>query len=92
MKVMIRKLLDSVFVTFQVFTRQWEIRTCLNRNIVFNYPTALVDHLIYIYCRVSGVCVTNKTGFGFYDRIYWTFLKLVTTDHKSLSDTLLSSD
>jgi hypothetical protein len=22
---------------------------------------------------MSGVCVTNKTGFGFDDRIYWTF-------------------
>jgi uncharacterized membrane-anchored protein len=40
---------------------------------------------------VSGVCVTNKTGFVFHDRMCWTFIQLVTTIHKSLSDTLSSS-
>jgi hypothetical protein len=44
------------------------------------------------YCHVSGVCVSNKTGFGFDDLIYWTFMKLVTTVHQSVSDTLSSSD
>jgi hypothetical protein len=29
--------------------------------------------------------VTNKTGFGFVDRIYCTFVQLITTVHKSLS-------
>jgi hypothetical protein len=44
-----------------------------------------------ICCPVSGVCVINKTGFGFDDRIYWTFMQLITTFEKSLSDTLSSS-
>jgi hypothetical protein len=44
-----------------------------------------------MYCHVSGVCVTNKTGFGFDDLIYWAFIQLVITVNKSLSDTLSSS-
>jgi hypothetical protein len=43
------------------------------------------------YFHVSGVCVTNKTCFGFDDRIYWSFIELATTVHKSVSDTLSSS-
>jgi hypothetical protein len=31
--------------------------------------------------------VTYKTGFGFDDRIYWTFMQLGTTFHKLLSST-----
>jgi hypothetical protein len=40
---------------------------------------------------ISGVCVTNKTGFGFVDRIYRNFIQLATTVHKSLSDIRSSS-
>jgi hypothetical protein len=39
------------------------------------------------YCHVLAVCVTYKTGFGFDDGIYWTFMQLVTRFHKSLSST-----
>jgi hypothetical protein len=38
-----------------------------------------------ICCHVSGVCVTNKTGFGFDDRIYWTVMQLITTVHMSMT-------
>jgi hypothetical protein len=34
--------------------------------------------------------VTNKTGFGFDDGIYWTFIRLVITVHISLPDKLPS--
>jgi hypothetical protein len=45
--------------------------------------------LILTYRHVSGVGVTNKTGFGFYDGIYWT---LYTTGYNSsqIADTLSS--
>jgi hypothetical protein len=34
-----------------------------------------------ILSRVQGLRVTNKTSFGFDDRIYWTYTLLVTTVH-----------
>jgi hypothetical protein len=52
---------------------------------------AIPRHLLLgTYCHVPGLCVTKKTGFGFYYRIYWAFIQLVTTVHKSLSDRLSS--
>jgi hypothetical protein len=42
-----------------------------------------------MYCHLFGVCVTNKMEFGFEDRIYWTFIQLVTAVHKSLSDRVI---
>jgi hypothetical protein len=38
-------------------------------------------------CHLFGICVTYKTSFGFNNRIYWTFIQLVITFHKSLSST-----
>jgi hypothetical protein len=37
------------------------------------------------YCQILGVYLTYKTGYGFDDRIYWSFIQFVTSFHRSLS-------
>jgi hypothetical protein len=41
--------------------------------------------IMKLYCQASGVSVTNKTGSGFHNRIYWTSIQLVTAVHISLT-------
>jgi hypothetical protein len=50
---------------------------------IFHNKTAM--SLPILYCHVSRFCVTNKMGLGFDDRIYWAFIQLFTTVHKSLT-------
>jgi hypothetical protein len=40
-----------------------------------------------VYYHILEVCVNYETGFGFDNRIYWTFIQLFATFHKSLSST-----
>jgi hypothetical protein len=46
---------------------------------------ACLRHSNLALSHVSGVSVISKTGFGFDDRIYWAFIQLVSTVHKSLT-------
>jgi hypothetical protein len=42
-------------------------------------PEEITSQINLAYCHilVLGVCVTYKTGFGFDDRICWTFILVV---------------
>jgi hypothetical protein len=64
------------FSSCSCFQASWYVN---HKNVYFKliWPSGVSIWLMY--CHVSGDCVTNKTGFGFDDRIYWTFVQLVTT-------------
>jgi hypothetical protein len=60
-------------------------------SLLLDQPVRCMYVCIIKYPRGRG-CVINKTDFGSCDRIYWTFIQLVTTVHKWLSNALSSSD
>jgi hypothetical protein len=64
----------------------------MTRNWIQNADQNDAKPYFKAYCHVSGVCVINTMGFGYDVRIYWVFIKLVTTVHTSLSDRTLHWD
>jgi hypothetical protein len=59
----------------------------IGRLFFVNYLSTLL--VTEQYFHISGLYVTNKMGFGYDDRVHWTFI-FVTTVQKSLSDKLTS--
>jgi hypothetical protein len=78
--------LKDGFIVFRMLVTEWS-----QMGKLLLQSTAFSAAICLLYCHVSWVSVTNKTSFAFDDGIYWTFIQLVTTVHKSLSDTVPSS-